>query len=144
MSRSNNLHERFYRKDDVRIGSERAFGFVFAGIFALIGFWPLLSEGSVRVWALLGAAGFLAASLFAPRLLAPLNRLWFRFGQLLHRIVSPLVMLAIFFFAITPTAFIMRLRGKDLLRLRFDRAAKSYWIERVPPGPAPETMRRQF
>jgi large-conductance mechanosensitive channel len=87
---------------------------------------------------------FLAAASLAPRALKPLNRLWFLFGAFLHKIVSPLVMALLFFVTVTPIAILMRLAGKDPLRLKFDRAAKSYWIERTPPGPAPETMRNQF
>lgn len=144
MAEPQGFHEQFDRARDVKAGSERAFGLVFAAVFALIGLWPLLSADSVRLWALIVATLFIAAALFAPRALKPLNRFWFLFGVLLHRIVSPLVMALLFFVTVTPIAILMRLAGKDPLRLKFDRAAKSYWIERAPPGPAPETMRNQF
>ncbi len=144
MAETQGFHEQFSRGDEVKAGSERAFGLVFAAVFALIGLWPLFSAGGVRVWALIVAALFAAAAFLAPGALKPLNRAWFLFGMLLHKIVNPLVMALLFFTTVTPTALVMRLAGKDPLRLKFDRAAKSYWIERAPPGPEPDSMRRQF
>ena len=79
-----------------------------------------------------------------PKILSPLNRLWFRFGLLLHHIVNPVVMALLFFTTVTPMALIMRLLGKDPLRRKFDPEADSYWIPRQPAGPAPETMKNQF
>ena len=79
-----------------------------------------------------------------PQMLAPLNRLWFRFGLLLHKIVSPVVLAIMFFLVFTPTGMIMRALGKDPLRLRLDKNATSYWIERTPPGPSPESLGDQF
>ena len=80
----------------------------------------------------------------APKLLVPFNRLWARFGLLLHRITSPLVLGIMFFVVITPMGWIMRALGKDLLRLKIDPAATSYWIARTPPGPTPESLKEQF
>lgn len=138
------IHEDYARKDEVKVGSERSFGMVFAGVFALIGLFPLLGDAPVRLWALGIAAAFGLVAIIVPAALKPLNRLWFRFGLLLHKIVNPLIMGLIFFLTVTPTGLIMRMLGKDPLRLKFDREAKSYWIERAPPGPAPETMKNQF
>lgn len=128
----------------VTAGSERSFGIVFACVFALIGLVPWALGHGLRVWALIVAALFLGAAYLAPKLLAPLNRLWFRFGLVLHAVVNPLIMGLIFFGAVLPTGLMVRLFGKDLLRLKRDASAKSYWIERDPPGPAPESMTRQF
>lgn len=144
MAKQASFHEDFGREAPAKAGSERAFGFVFAAVFAIIGLWPLLAGAAPRLWALGVAAVFLLAALLFPKALGPLNRLWFKFGLLLHRIVSPLVMGFLFFVTVTPVALIVRLCGKDVLNLRFQREAKSYWIERTPPGPAPDTMRRQF
>ncbi len=144
MAKQASFHEDFGREAPAKTGSDRAFGFVFAVVFAIIGLWPLIASAAPRLWALGVAAAFLLAALLFPKALGPLNRLWFKFGLLLHRIVSPLVMGMLFFVAVTPVALIMRLLGKDVLNLRFQRGAKSYWIERTPPGPAPDTMRRQF
>jgi hypothetical protein len=143
MAETQGFHETFERAGDVKAGSERAFGTVLAAAFLLIALWPLLDGANPRLWALALAALLLAAAALAPGALTPLNRIWFRFGMLLHRIASPLVMALLFFLTVTPTALILRLAGKDPLRLKFDPALKSYWIEREP-GPAPETMRRQF
>jgi hypothetical protein len=129
---------------DVQIGSERSFGIVFCVVFALVGIWPWLFGGQVRLWSLALAAGFLAAGFLAPALLTPLNRLWFRFGLLLHAVINPVIMALLFFVAFVPMAALLRLMGKDLLRLKRDKAAESYWIARDPPGPAPGSMSKQF
>jgi hypothetical protein len=120
--------------------SNRSFGLVFAAFFFLIGFVPLLFGRGIRIWSLGLAMAFALAALLAPRVLAPLNRLWTRFGALLHSIVSPAVLGIMFFVVITPTGLIMRLLGKDLLRLRQDYEAPTYWIARTPPGPPPKSF----
>ncbi len=142
MDRSN-FHED-YRQDAVRSSSNRSFGVVFAAVFAIVALWPLTHAGVARVWAVAIAVAFLAVALARPSLLAPLNRAWTAFGLLLHKITNPLIMGLVFYGAVTPTALIMRALGKDPLRRRFDRDATSYWIEREPPGPEPDSMNRQF
>lgn len=137
-------HERMVREETVQGSSDRSFGLVFAAVFAIIGLWPLIGDGAVRIWSLAVSLVFLALALLRPMVLAPLNRLWTRFGLLLHHIVNPIIMGLLFYLVVTPTGLVMRMLGKDLLRLRFDPQAKSYWIERQPPGPAPETMKDQF
>jgi len=124
--------------------SERAFGLTFAGFFALVAAWPLWRGASVRPWALALAIVFLVTALAWPASLRPLNRAWARLGLILHRIVNPIVMGVIFYGAITPMGLVMRWAGRDALRLRRDPAAPTYWIERHPPGPAPDTMTNQF
>ncbi len=138
------VHESLSSRHEVRRSSDRSFGLVFAAAFLAIALFPLARGGEPRFWALALAATFLVLALLRPALLAPLNRLWFRFGLLVARVTNPLVMGLVFFLVITPMAVVMRLRGKDLLRLRLDRDARSYWIERVPPGPAPASMTHQF
>ncbi len=137
-------HERMAREDDVQGSSNRAFGLTFAGVFLLIACWPLVRGRPVRWWALVVAVLFFAAALLAPRTLHLLNRLWFAIGMVLHRIAHPVVMALLFFTTITPLAVLMRALGKDPLRLRRDLSASTYWIDRRPPGPAPNTMIRQF
>ena len=126
-------------------GSDRSFGYVFAVVFALIGLFPLWRLDAPRWWALAIAAAFVLIAVLYPQALGPLNHLWLAFGRLLHRIVSPLVMGAVFFLAVTPTGLIMRLRRPDLLSLRRRPDLSSYWIEReaetLPPS---ETMKKQF
>lgn len=138
------FHEDLSRGEIAAGGSERAFGIVFAAVFAVVGLWPLAGGGAVRAWALAVAGALVAVALARPRWLAGPNRLWARLGHLLHKVVTPVVMGLVFFATVTPVALIMRALGKDPLALRFDRGAQSYWIERRPPGPAPATMRNQF
>ena len=138
------MHENFGREDHARAGSERGFGIVFAVVFTAVAFWPLMDGGPVSLWALAVGALFLAAGLWAPAVLRPLNRVWFLFGLALNKVVNPLVMGLLFYLTITPIGLVMRLLGKDLLHRRFDPQEKSYWIERRPPGPKPDTMRFQF
>ena len=115
--------------------SNRSFGLVFAGVFLVIGAGPLFFGHSIHLWSLLLSAVFAVLALIAPAVLAPLNRLWTKFGLLLHKIVSPVVLGIMFYLVITPMGAVMRLLGKDPLRLRKDRDAATYWIERTPPGP---------
>lgn len=144
MSAQGATHERLIREETVRGSSDRSFGLVFTAVFAVIGLWPLLGGGGIRIWSLAIALAFLATASLRPMLLVPLNRLWTEFGLLLHHVVNPIIMALLFYLVVTPTGLVMRALGKDLLRLRFDRQAKSYWIERQPPGPTPEAMRDQF
>ena len=137
-------HERFERNEDSGGSSNRSFGLVFAGLFALIALLPVISGRPPRIWALIVAAAFLVAAFALPSVLAPLNRLWTRLGLVLHKITSPLVLGLLFFVVITPMGTIMRLFGKDPLRLRRDSASSSYWIERKPAGPPPESFVDQF
>ena len=137
-------HEDFRRESAVKQSSDRAFGLVFAVVFTLIALWPLLDDAGPRWWALAVAGAFVIMALAAPRVLAPANRLWHRFGLLLGRLVNPLVMGLLFYLVVTPTGLILRLSGKDLLRLAREPDAASYWIARTPPGPAGSGMPRQF
>ena len=144
MAKEPAFHEDLTRGAKAKAGSERSFGIVFAVVFLVIGLIPLVGGGDLRIWSLAAAGAFLAVAAVKPSLLGPFNRLWFRLGTALHRVVTPAVMGLIFYLTVTPTALIMRLAGKDPLRLRFDAKAKSYWIERRPPGPDPHTMRNQY
>jgi hypothetical protein len=144
MPKSPAIHEDFDREDGPKAGSERGFGVVFAVVFVIIGLFPLWDGGPMRLWALIVAGAFLAAGMFVPILLKPLNRLWFLFGIAIHKVMSPLIMGLLFYLTVTPIALIMRMVGKDPLNRRFEPSAKSYWVERDPTGPAPKTMRQQF
>lgn len=144
MKGSRSISEDNIGHGTVKPGSDRSFGLVFAVVFAVLGTWPLLRGEALRPWAVLIASGFLVVALARPAWLHRLNLLWFRLGLLLHRIVNPLVMGILYFAVMTPTALLMRLLGKDPLRLRRDPIASSYWIPRDPPGPDPDSMRHQF
>jgi Saxitoxin biosynthesis operon protein SxtJ len=137
-------HE-FQRRDEVvKSSSNRSFGLVFAAFFALLAALSLW-HGTARwpIW--LGLAwAFLLLAFALPRVLAPLNWLWAKFGLLLHHIVSPIFLTVLFYGCIVPVGFLMRLSGKDPLRLKYEAAADSYWIVRAPPGPSPESFKHQF
>ncbi len=124
--------------------SDRSVGLVFAGVFVIFGTWPLLDQHPPRVWLLLLACAIGLVAICAPRFLRPLNVVWTRLGTLLHHFITPFVMGVVFFLVVTPTAWFVRASGKDPLRLKRDRDANTYWIERHPPGPDPRTMTRQF
>jgi hypothetical protein len=131
-------------KDSAQPGSDRNFGFVFALVFTLISLWPLTGGHAPRWIALIVAGIFGLVAIAAPSLLRPLNYIWFRFGLLLHKVVSPIVMGGVFFLAVVPMGAAMRFFGRDILSLKRRPDLTSYWIVRQPPGPAPETMKRQF
>lgn len=137
-------HESLQREQRIEGSSNRGFGVVFAVVFAIIALLPLLFGGALRWWSAGVAMVFLALAFVAPAALAPLNRAWMRFGLLLHKIVSPIVLGFMFYMVVTPIGLLMRATGKDPLRLRLDRNARTYWIDRTPPGPKPESLSDQF
>ncbi len=139
------LHEPISSYRDLKPGSDRTFGIVFAVFFSLIGLIPLaIHRAAPRWWALVIAVAFLAIAFLAPRVLRPLNKAWFKLGLALNHVVSPVVMAVLYVVAFVPIGFVLRASGKDLLRLKRDSGTETYWITRDPPGPATGTMRRQF
>ena len=136
--------EPIHSQSEVKIGSDRNFGIVFAVVFLLIAAQPLLHGGTPRWWALAIAATFGATAFVAPAVLRPLNVVWFKFGMALHHVVNPIVMGAIFFGAVTPMAMLLRVLGKDLLSLKLSQQISTYWIGRDWPAPAPGSMSKQF
>jgi len=126
--------------DDVKISSNRSFGIVFFVVFLLIALYPLTYGGEIRIWSLIISLIFLILGLLNSKILAPLNKIWFKFGILLGKIVSPLIMGIIFFLVVTPIGLIMRLLGKDVLNLKYNKN-KSYWIEKNGPK---SKMKNQF
>jgi len=114
----------------IKISSNRSFGLTFFFLFLIVSLWPLMSDGQIRLWSLIVCLIFLVLSFVKSSLLQPLNRLWFKFGILLGSIIAPIVMATIFFLIVTPTGFIMRALGKDLLRKKIDKNKGSYWINR--------------
>lgn len=137
-------HENLSREEQIEGSSDRTFGFVFSAFFAIIAAWPLMSSGAPRWWAAGVAAAFAFVALVVPRVLAPLNRWWMKFGLLLGRIVSPIALGILFYGVFTPIGGLMRLAGKDPLNLRRDPQAASYWTARQPPGPRRDSMNQQF
>ena len=126
--------------DNIKISSNRSFGIVFFVVFLLIALYPLTYGGEIRIWSLIISILFLILGLLNSKILAPLNKIWFKFGILLGKIVSPLIMGIIFFLVVTPVGLIMRLLGKDVLNLKFNEN-KSYWIEKTGPK---SKMKNQF
>jgi hypothetical protein len=135
-------HEIGTRSHDVEGSSDRSFGLVMAAVLALLGALNWWHSRNLWPLCLAAAAVFLGLALWRAAWLAPLNRLWTKLGLLLSKIVNPIVMAALFFVLITPSAVLIRLRGRDLLRLRRDAAARSYWIPRDQT--APQSMKDQF
>lgn len=128
-----------------KLPSERTFGLVFVGIFLLVaayGWYKQFSNAWVYIFLIL-ASIFLLFTLVAPKLLGPLNKAWYQLGLFLGRFVSPIVLGILFFIVITPVAIAMRMAGRDALKLR-KQHVDSYWIERKPPGPEPESFKEQF
>ena len=113
----------------IKISSNKSFGLVFFGFFLIISLFPLLGNEDIRIWSLIISIIFLILGLFNSPILFPLNKIWFKFGILLGNFISPVVMGIIFFIVVTPTSFIMRALGKDILNLKKN-DKKSYWIER--------------
>ena len=138
-------HESFKRRDKIKGSSDRGFGLVFTVVFALIG--GIKVYGASYLWGGLWlglAAATLTVALTAPRLLFPFNFVWMRFGILLGRVVNPVIMGLTFFLAVAPMGLLRRAFGWDGLRRRFEPKSESYWIEREPSGPLPESMKNQF
>ena len=125
---------------DVKIGSNRSFGIVFFVVFFLISIYPLINNESIRIWSLVVSLIFLVLGIINSNVLSPFNKLWFKFGILLGKIISPIVMGIIFFLVVTPIGLIMRLIGKDVLNLRYS-DYRSYWIEKTGPK---SKMKNQF
>ena len=125
----------------IKISSNRSFGLVFFIVFLVISLWPFIHEGQIRIWSAVISIVFLILGLMNSKLLTPLNRLWFKFGMFLGAIVAPVVMGIIFFLVVTPTGFLMRIMGKDLLRRKYDKSNKSYWIKRDKSS---SSMKQQF
>ena len=123
----------------VKIGSERSFGLVFAGVFGIIGLLPLLHERPLRTWALAIGTVFLLLAFIRPGVLAPLNRLWFRLGLALGAVMTPVIMGLLFVVAVIPTALALKLFRKDPMQRRFVPEAATYWERREKqPGPMGE------
>ena len=137
-------HETYSGEEPSPGSSDRSFGLTVGAAFAFFGLIPLLRGKPVRLWCFAASAGFVLLALAIPLVLHPMNRVWNRLSQLIAKITNPIITGLMFFAVFTPVAVILRLLGKDLLRLRFDRSATTYWIIRTPPGPTPETMRNQF
>jgi len=122
-------------------GSEKSFGIVFSIVFLIVALYPLIDSEGLRIWALIISTIFLLLAFIAPNTLSLPNKLWFKFGILLGSIIALIVMAFVYFLTVLPIGLIMRLLGKDLLKQKLDKNAKSYWIERSEPM---GSMKNQF
>ena len=123
-----------------KISSNRSFGILFSIVFAIIAFWPIINENQLRLWSIPISVIFLVLGLLNSKLLNPLNVVWVKFGELLGRIIAPIVMAIIYFIIVTPIGLFMRLIGKDLLNIKFSKA-NTYWIKREKKI---SSMKKQF
>ena len=125
---------------DIKIGSNKSFGIVFFFVFLLVSIYPLINDGNLRIWSFVISIIFLILGILNSKILSPLNKIWFKFGLLLGKIISPVVMGIIFFIVVTPTGLILRLFQKDVLNLKFNNN-NTYWIEKSGPK---SKMKNQF
>ena len=125
---------------DIKISSNRSFGILFAFVFSLVAFWPILNQNEIRIWSLIVAIIFIVLGLLNSKLLTPLNKIWFRFGIFLGNFISPIIMGVIFFFVVSPTGLIMKLFNRDLINLKKSNE-KSYWIKKKD---IKSSMKNQF
>ena len=126
--------------DDIKVSSNRSFGIVFFIVFLLIALYPLIFGAEIRLWSLIISFIFLILGIIKSKILTPLNKIWFKFGIFFGKIISPFIMGIIFFLVVTPIGFIMRILGKDVLNLKFNKN-KSYWIAKNGPK---SKMKNQF
>jgi|TARA_B100001093_G_scaffold502287_1_gene555069 hypothetical protein len=126
--------------DDIKTGSNKSFGIVFFVVFLIIAIYPLKNGEDIRIWSLSISLIFLILGLLNSKILSPLNKIWFKFGILLGRIMSPIIMSLIYFIVMTPIGLFMRMMKKDILNLKFNNN-KTYWIEKDGPK---SKMKNQF
>ena len=128
------------KNSKIKIGSNKSFGIVFFTVFLIIAIWPLLNGYEIRYWSLIISIVFLLLGILNSKILTPLNKIWFKIGILLGNVISPIVMSIIFFLVVTPTSFIMKILGKDLLNLKKN-TKNSYWIKKQNQN---NRMKKQF
>ena len=139
-----NFHESFDGHGEVRSSTNRSFGLTFFAVFLLISILPLLHHNHPRYWLLNAAAGILVVLLIRPSWLTIPNKYWTRLGLLLGKVMTPIVLGIMFYVLLTPMALMIRICGKDLLSMKLSKKLPSYWVNRTPPGPEPESLKNQF
>ena len=127
--------------DNIKISSNRSFGIVFFIVFLFIALYPITYSEDIRIWSLIISFIFIILGLLNSKILTPLNKLWFKFGVILGKIISPTIMGIIFFLVVTPIGLIMKVLGKDLLKLKYNKKGNTYWIEKNGPK---SKMKNQF
>ena len=124
----------------IKTSSNKSFGIVFFIVFLLIALYPMTKGNDLRLWSLIISLIFLTLGLINSIILTPLNRLWFKFGIFLGKIISPIILGIIFFLIVTPTGILLRLFGKDVINLKYNNDS-SYWIKKTGPK---NNMKNQF
>ena len=127
--------------DNIKISSNRSFGIVFFIVFLFIALYPITYSEDIRIWSLIISFIFIILGLLNSKILTPLNKSWFKFGVILGKIISPIIMGIIFFLVVTPIGLLMKVLGKDLLRLKYNKKDNTYWIEKNGPK---SKMKNQF
>ena len=127
--------------NNIKISSNRSFGIVFFIVFLFIALYPITYSEDIRIWSLIISFIFIILGLLNSKILTPLNKLWFKFGVILGKIISPIIMGIIFFLVVTPIGLIMKVLGKDLLRLKYNKKDNTYWIKKNGPK---SKMKNQF
>jgi cytochrome c biogenesis factor len=141
------MHAEHQEHQEIEGSSDRSFGLTVGGILALIEAYRLWSSGTldtIGIVLLTIAVPLMLLGLVYPPVLAPLNRAWMKLGLIMFKVVNPIIMFVVYVLTIVPIGLIMRMVGKDPLRIKLEKDAKSYWIERDPAGPSPESMKNQF
>ena len=110
--------------------NNKGFGLLFFVVFLIIGFLPIINGNSPRVIFFPFALIFLILGLINSKILTPLNKAWVKFGEFLGAIIAPIVMAVVYFVVLTPISIIVRICGKDLLKVKFSDKNDSYWIKR--------------
>ncbi len=141
------MHAEYQEHQEIQGASDRSFGLTVGGILLLIEAYRLYSSGEVDmigVVLLCISIPLLVLGLIYPRILAPLNKAWLKLGSIMFRVVNPVIMFFVYALTVVPIGLILKLSGKDLLNIKLDKSIKSYWVERDPAGPSPESMKNQF
>ena len=120
--------------------NNKSFGILFFIVFLIIAIWPTLESGSIRIWSLVISIIFLVLGIVNSKILTPFKNGWIKLGEILGKVIAPIVIGFIYFIIITPIGIFIRLLGKDLLNIKYNKS-KSYWIKRSKNI---NTMKRQF
>lgn len=141
------MHTEHQEHHEIESSSDRSFGLTIGGILLLIEAYRLWSSGALDtlgIVLLVIALPLLVFGLVYPKVLAPLNKAWTKLGLIMFKVVNPIIMFAVYVLTIVPIGLIMKMVGKDPLHVKLDKSAKSYWVERNPSGPSPDSMKNQF
>ena len=126
----------FVKKKDLIV-----FALIWAGIFIIIGLYPIINSEDVRTWSLVIGMMFIVVSIFQPNILTVFYHIWIKVGEFIGGIISKIAMFILYFGLFTPISFVLKILGKDLLKKKIDKQGSSYWIDREMQ---PQSMKNQF